>query len=329
MSSFPYAKPWTKPDEVLAVRDQAATALLLLADIKPNSRLWGYLRFVLGTLPLRRCEGLRFAKQLGSGENGGFGLKPSLSIQGLFLAFDQREQAFEFWHTHPLVRRYQQSADECLALIATPLRARGSWSGQQPFGLTASASGLGGHGPGASAGAIGVAPQATHVAPQATHVAPQVIDVAPQARRVAAQAISTEDRGLARTLAKEPIAALTRASIRISKAAAFWSKAPAAQNSLAQHPGCLLAIGLGEAPLLRQATFSVWESAASMDAYARTGSHLEAIKAAGAGRYFSEDMFVRFRPLAAFGTWRGKTLNLAPASAGDLANHRQGSSPSP
>lgn len=315
MSSFPYAKPWTKPDEVLAVRDQAATALLLLADIKPNSRLWGYLRFVLGTLPLRRCEGLRFAKQLGSGENGGFGLKPSLSIQGLFLAFDQREQAFEFWHTHPLVRRYQQSADECLALIATPLRARGSWSGQQPFGLTASASGLGGHGPGASAGAIGVAPQATHVAPQA--------------RRVAAQAISTEDRGLACTLAKEPIAALTRASIRISKAAAFWSKAPAAQNSLAQHPGCLLAIGLGEAPLLRQATFSVWESAASMDAYARTGSHLEAIKAAGAGRYFSEDMFVRFRPLAAFGTWRGKTLNLAPASAGDLANRRQGSSPSP
>ena len=322
MSSFPYAKPWTKPDEVLAVRDQAATALLLLADIKPNSRLWGYLRFVLGTLPLRRCEGLRFAKQLGSGENGGFGLKPSLSIQGLFLAFDQREQAFEFWHTHPLVRRYQQSADECLALIATPLRARGSWSGQQPFGLTASASGLGGRGPGASAGAIGVAPQATHVAPQ-------VIDVAPQARRVAAQAISTEDRGLACTLAKEPIAALTRASIRISKAAAFWSKAPAAQNSLAQHPGCLLAIGLGEAPLLRQATFSVWESAASMDAYARTGSHLEAIKAAGAGRYFSEDMFVRFRPLAAFGTWRGKTLTLAPASAEDLANHRQGSSPSP
>ena len=308
MSSFPYAKPWTKPDEVLAVRDQAATALLLLADIKPNSRLWGYLRFVLGTLPLRRCEGLRFAKQLGSGENGGFGLKPSLSIQGLFLAFDQREQAFEFWHTHPLVRRYQQSADECLALIASPLRARGSWSGQQPFGLTAPASGLGGRGAGASAGAIGVTPQATHVA---------------------AQAISTEDRGLACTLAKEPIAALTRASIRISKAAAFWSKAPAAQNSLAQHPGCLLAIGLGEAPLLRQATFSVWESAASMDAYARTGSHLEAIKAAGAGRYFSEDMFVRFRPLAAFGTWRGKTLKLAPASAEDLANHRQGSSPSP
>ena len=122
---------------------------------------------------------------------------------------------------------------------------------------------------------------------------------------------------------------LVRASIRISKAAAFWSKAPAAQNSLAQHPGCLLAIGLGEAPLLRQATFSVWESAASMDAYARTGSHLEAIKAAGAGRYFSEDMFVRFRPLAAFGTRRGKSLNLAPASAGDLANRRQGSSPSP
>jgi spheroidene monooxygenase len=261
MSSFPYVKPWTKPVQVAAQRDQAATALLLLADIKASARLWGYARFVLGTLALRRCEGLRFAKQLGSGENGGFGLKPSLSIQGLFLAFDHHDQALAFWHDHPLADRYRQNAIECFGLIASPLRARGSWSGQKPFEADGTI--------GKSDGTIGKS-----------------------------QALK----------ASEPIAALTRASIRLRKAAAFWSKAPAAQQALAEHPSCLLAVGLGEAPLLRQATFSVWQSAEAMDAYARTGAHMAAIRAAGAGAFFHEDMFVRFKPLAAFGTWRGESL---------------------
>jgi len=274
MSSFPYDKTWTNQDAAVTVNEQAATALLLLADIKASQRLWGYARFVLGTLPLRHCHGLRFAKQLGSGENGGFGLKPSLSIQGLFLVFDDSSQAFDFWHSHPLAMRYKQSASECFGLIASPLRARGSWSGQRPFGLESQTN--------------------TNQSRQHTEARPN-----------------------------EPIAALTRASIRISKAAAFWSKAPAAQSSLADHPGCMLAIGLGEAPLLRQATFSVWQSDAAMDAYARTGARLAAIKAAGMGHFFSEDMFVRFKPLASFGSWQGRTLNLEPARPAQSATQPQ------
>jgi len=279
MSSFPYAKPWTNEDPAVTVNEQAATALLLLADIKASERLWGYARFVLGTLPLRHCHGLRFAKQLGSGENGGFGLKPSLSIQGLFLVFDDCPQAFDFWHNHPLARRYRQSASECFGLIASPLRARGSWSGQKPFGL-----------------------EIQSTMSQST-----------TGQSTTSQTTTSQSRQHTEARPSEPIAALTRASIRISKAAAFWSKAPAAQSSLAEHPGCMLAIGLGEAPLLRQATFSVWQSDAAMDAYARTGAHLAAIKAAGMGHFFSEDMFVRFKPLASFGSWQGKTLNLEPA----------------
>jgi len=284
MSSFPYAKPWTNEDPALTVNEQAATALLLLADIKASERLWGYARFVLGTLPLRHCHGLRFAKQLGSGENGGFGLKPSLSIQGLFLVFDDCPQAFDFWHNHPLARRYKQSASECFGLIASPLRARGSWSGQRPFGLEI----------------------------QST-----------MSQSTKGQTKTSQSRQHTEARPNETIAALTRASIRISKAAAFWSKAPAAQSSLADHPGCMLAIGLGEAPLLRQATFSVWQSDAAMDAYARTGAHLAAIKAAGMGHFFNEDMFVRFKPLASFGSWQGKTLNLEPTRPAQYATQPQ------
>ncbi|MFM2398823.1 MAG: hypothetical protein RL341_980, partial [Pseudomonadota bacterium] len=58
--------------------------VLLLADIDVHSKLWGYSRFVRTRFDMRRVAGLRFHKMLGSGFDGGFGLKPSLSRQALF-----------------------------------------------------------------------------------------------------------------------------------------------------------------------------------------------------------------------------------------------------
>lgn len=110
--------------------------------------------------------------------------------------------------------------------------------------------------------------------------------------------------------AGQPIAALTRASIRPHKAAAFWARSPAAEADLKSAQGCRLAAGLGEAPLLRQATFSVWESTEAMTHYAHSGGHHQAIASAYANGFFSETMFVRFRILAARGQWQG-----SPASA--------------
>jgi hypothetical protein len=105
-----------------------------------------------------------------------------------------------------------------------------------------------------------------------------------------------------------PIAALTRASIRPSRARRFWRMEPQAELELEASHGCLLATGVGEAPLLRQATFTLWDSVASMDAYARTGAHLAAIRASAQGAFFSESMFVRFVPEGAQGSWRGRRL---------------------
>jgi quinol monooxygenase YgiN len=103
-----------------------------------------------------------------------------------------------------------------------------------------------------------------------------------------------------------PIATLTRASIRPFSALRFWRMQPASEVSLNSASGCLLATGVGEAPFFRQATFSLWESTAAMDAYARTGAHLAAIQAANAGKFFSESMFARFVPLRLVGSWRGR-----------------------
>lgn len=111
----------------------------------------------------------------------------------------------------------------------------------------------------------------------------------------------------------EPLAALTRASIRPHKAASFWARSPAAEADLKNAQGCLLAAGLGEAPLLRQATFSVWESAQAMIDYAHSGGHHQAIASAYANGFFSETMFVRFRILASRGQWQGSTVSMQEA----------------
>ncbi|MFM8467381.1 MAG: spheroidene monooxygenase [Oxalobacteraceae bacterium] len=109
--------------------------------------------------------------------------------------------------------------------------------------------------------------------------------------------------------ADAPVATLTRASIRTAAAAAFWRHAPAAQRGLRSAQGCVLATGLGEAPLLRQATFSLWHNTAAMEAYARTGAHLDAIRAAWKHEFFSESMFVRFVPLRLQGQWEGRVYD--------------------
>ena len=120
------------------------------------------------------------------------------------------------------------------------------------------------------------------------------------------------------SLQAAPLAVLTRASIRPTKVAAFWRHAPTSQKAMEDAPGCSLAVGLGEAPVLRQCTFSLWRDTSSMEAYARGGAHGAAAQAAHRQDYFSESMFVRLKLLAASGQW--KTL-LSDAPQAQAAVH--------
>jgi spheroidene monooxygenase len=112
-----------------------------------------------------------------------------------------------------------------------------------------------------------------------------------------------------------PVAVLTRGSIRPAKAVSFWRYAPPAQEDLNHAVGCQLAMGLGEAPLVRQCTFSVWDDTESMVAYAHGGAHKLAIAAAAKHDYFSESMFARMRVITMSGNWRGRNFGAAPQSA--------------
>jgi spheroidene monooxygenase len=223
-------------------------AVFALFDVAPAARLWGWSRMAFGRAALMRARGVRFAKMLGAGADGGFSLaRPSASIQGAFCVLADDAAAAAFVADDGPLAPWRARSREWLSMRLRACSSRGSWSGMR---LSASVP----------------------------------------------------------LPAYGPVASLTRASIRPARAAAFWRMQPAAERALAQARGCRLSVGVGEAPVLRQATFTVWDDAAAMDAYARGGAHLEAIRAAAAGAFFSESMFVRFVPFDARGTWRGRAL---------------------
>jgi len=105
-----------------------------------------------------------------------------------------------------------------------------------------------------------------------------------------------------------PVAVLTRASIRLRRAVRFWGYVEPTSRALAEAPGVQLAIGLGELPLVRQATFSIWESAAAMQQYAyRDVRHREVIQLTRREGWYGEELFARFRVLSSRGTVDGRS----------------------
>lgn len=91
------------------------------------------------------------------------------------------------------------------------------------------------------------------------------------------------------------IAAVTRARIVWRKNLVFWRAVPPVTESLHQSPGLINAIGIGEAPIGLQGTFSIWKDAASLRDFAYKGqAHSEAIRATSANRWYSEELFARF-----------------------------------
>lgn len=106
--------------------------------------------------------------------------------------------------------------------------------------------------------------------------------------------------------AEAPVAVLTRASIRWRKAPRFWQFVEPTSAALAQAAGVRAAIGLGELPLVRQATFSVWESARAMQDYAyKDARHREVIQLTRRENWYGEELFARFRLLGSSGTLDG------------------------
>ena len=103
------------------------------------------------------------------------------------------------------------------------------------------------------------------------------------------------------------IAVITRASIKWSKMVRFWHFVPQSQRPLDKAKGLIYTKGIGEAPLVQMATFSIWENEKLMRDFAYgSKEHQEAIKLTRSLGWYKEELFARFQPYLSQGQWYGE-----------------------
>ena len=111
-----------------------------------------------------------------------------------------------------------------------------------------------------------------------------------------------------------PVAVLTRATVRWRRLPAFLRAVPPVDAHLASVDGLLQAAGVGEWPIGRQATFSMWRDTEAVQRFSyRSAEHVEVVRRTRDEDWYGEELFARFAPVAWSGTWSGEQP-LGPAT---------------
>lgn len=106
-----------------------------------------------------------------------------------------------------------------------------------------------------------------------------------------------------------PVAAVTRARIEPRHWRTFWSAVPPVSGDLREAEGLRLAVGIGEAPVGLQGTFSLWASNAALTQFAhRRSPHVEVMRRTHDVGWYAEELFARFAVVDATGTLRGQQV---------------------
>ena len=101
-------------------------------------------------------------------------------------------------------------------------------------------------------------------------------------------------------------AALTRASIKPRWWREFWRSVPPVSADLNSTAGLITSLGIGEAPIGLQGTFSIWESNESISAFSsKQKPHAAVIARTHETGWYSEELFARFKVKKLSGTFAG------------------------
>ena len=106
-----------------------------------------------------------------------------------------------------------------------------------------------------------------------------------------------------------PVAAITRARLRPRRAMRFWRASPPVADAVDDAAGLLLSIGIGEAPVGLQGTFSLWRDASALTSFAYDApAHRRVIADTARLGWYAEDLFARFAVEEAAGRIHGRDL---------------------
>jgi hypothetical protein len=94
------------------------------------------------------------------------------------------------------------------------------------------------------------------------------------------------------------IAAITRARIKWQQNFIFWRSVPPVTTSLHNTDGLISAIGIGEAPIGLQGTFSIWRDQSALRQFAyKDAPHQKVIARTKELNWYAEELFARFKVL--------------------------------
>jgi heme-degrading monooxygenase HmoA len=103
------------------------------------------------------------------------------------------------------------------------------------------------------------------------------------------------------------VAIITRAGVRPRSWRRFRAASEAVSGELAGSPGLLDVVAIGEAPVGRLGTFSLWDTLADARRFATGGPHhRETVRRTRAERWYGEELFARFEPFGSSGSWDGR-----------------------
>jgi hypothetical protein len=107
--------------------------------------------------------------------------------------------------------------------------------------------------------------------------------------------------------ADRPLAIITRADVRLRAWRTFSAAARMVDRELHATDGLVAVVAVGEAPILRLGTFSVWRNHDAMRNFAtRRPDHVAVVQRTRAEQWYGEEMFARFVPYWSTGTWDGR-----------------------
>ncbi|WP_289644484.1 DUF3291 domain-containing protein [Maribacter aestuarii] len=97
-----------------------------------GSKLWAFGMMQFAHKPLKEVNGLQLYKLMGSGKPG-FNPFADWSVYALIQIWDNEEAAKVFFEESNLMKKYRATSSENCSLFLKNMRAKGAWSGKNPF----------------------------------------------------------------------------------------------------------------------------------------------------------------------------------------------------